>query len=219
MTNELNESNRFIEKEKLPDFNIVTRSILISNDGYILLLVKGGVKNPGALEFPGGKIDKNILALEANKKHKELISETKREINEETHFEISDIKLLPITAHKNIACKYRIGDNENNYYEYEYTLNNKIIRTGVYLYATVLDKNKEEIINSIKVDQTKNAQGTSEDKHLGFKFLSIDEYNNLFAKTTRQESQQNFIANNSKINPRDLSQFYKINKPNFATIY
>lgn len=180
------------EKEPIPQMNITTRSVILTKDNYILLLEKSSdSKNPGALEHPGGNIDKNILT--AHDKNQLLIDEAKREITEETSVFIDEhCRIIPVNKPQQDI------NSSTNYFEYSYQYNHKIKNTGVYCYLVNLPFDHKELTRQIAINKTKNTLGISEDKHQSFKLLTLDEYNALLNQNDKND--KNFLANNSKIN-------------------
>lgn len=192
-----NLSSKFFspEQESKPKFNITTRTVVLTQDNYILLLEKSAdSKNPGALEHPGGNID-DINILSHQNKNYLLTQEAKREIIEETSIPLNtQHNFQPIINPKN--------NSHDNYFEYTYSYKGQHRKTGVYCYVTRLPINHNELIQQIKINTQISNIGEAEDKHQSFELFSIEDYHKLF--TNHDHNNKNFLANNSKIDPESI---------------
>lgn len=131
----------------------LTVRIIVSVSNEILILQKSeSSKLPNVFEFPGGKVDDNTI---------DPIYSAVRELREETGI-ILDHDLFNKLSFE-IDYSFEVKDT-------------KYKRHVIYFHGD-LDKKPE-----IKVDSVQLADGTSEDKHVGFRWVTMDQFNELKKK-------------------------------------
>lgn len=144
------------------------RTIIRDSANKILLLQKSNdSKNPLKYEFPGGKID-GLGAAPST-----LAQQTTtaiKEVEEETGLEISGLPLSKVDA---FSYKFKVGDKE-----YE---------RAVTLFLVDLPPGNYQVV----VDRTLNEEGSSEDKHQGARWVSMEELIEI--------DRENMLAANSRI--------------------
>ena len=143
-------------KETIPTKETV-RAAIFHNGKFLLLKKSIDSKNPGGLEFPGGKIDETKGSVSSPEEQEQTIV---KEIQEETG----------ISVDKNILKKVK---DFKNYFEVVgkdgVTKKNK--RLIHLFFVNIPDEQKI----SLKINETKNEKGESEDKHKSFEWVSPDE--------------------------------------------
>jgi 8-oxo-dGTP pyrophosphatase MutT (NUDIX family) len=143
-------------KEKPPLIETV-RGALFYKGKFLILEKDADSKNPKAMEFAGGKIDdiKNKISTD-----EEQIKALKDEVFQETRIDIS--KLSPEKI-DDFEIFFETTDKDNIKKQY---------RRLVHLFLTRIP-DTEEI--EIKVNETKNEEGGSEDKHASYKWVTPEE--------------------------------------------
>ncbi len=146
----------FENKESIPI--IETSRVALYYRGKFLLLEKSkGSKNPGALEFPGGKIDE---IKNQNSTIEEQMESAIREVEEETKIDIKDIPLEKIESYETyFEAKRKDGTTKRS-------------KRIIHLFLAKLNDEKEY---DLKVDQMKDENGKSEDNHQGYRWVTPEE--------------------------------------------
>ncbi len=135
---------------------VETVRVALYHKGEFLLLQKtANSKNPGALEFPGGKVE----PIKGDKStEEEQIDAAMKEVEEETGLDIQNLKKEKIKKDKDkdFVVYFQVPDKDNP------KIINKYKRI-VYLFLVRLPDNTNRDL--ITVNRTKNEQGGSEDNH------------------------------------------------------
>lgn len=139
-------------KENIPIQETV-RAALFYKGNFLLMEKAGDSKNPGAVEFPGGKIDE-IEGGQASVD--EQIAALRQEVVEEAGIDIAG--LVPEKV-----------DEFENYFEVETGSGIKSFKRKVHLYLVRLP---DDIDISVTYGKTLDNEGQSEDKHAGFHWVS-----------------------------------------------
>ncbi len=152
--------NNFENKEKLPIVETV-RAALLYRGKFLLLEKSADSKNPGALEFPGGKID-DIKGKDSTLEE-QVLSVTK-EVEEETGISVSN---LPAEKIESFESYFESVSKDGDIKKFKRITHLFLIK--------LIDDNEIEL----KVNQTKNEKGESEDNHKGFKWVLPEELVNM----------------------------------------
>ncbi len=125
--------------------------------GQLLLLEKDGTSRiPGSLEFPGGKIDAQVGDIPTlEEQERALITE----VVEETGIDIAGLHLEKVDTF-NMLFEDMVGRSKN------------VRRSRVRLFLVRIP---DAVELSIVVNQTKNAHGEPEDKHVGYRWVTPEE--------------------------------------------
>lgn len=121
--------------------------------GRILLLEKDPrAKNPGMLEFPGGKIDTKQSGRSTAEEQRATVI---REVQEETGLDINGVPLDKIGS-----------------FSYVFEAGSAAYAREVHLFRAQLSKDGPEV----EVNRTMAAEGGPEDKHAGFRWVTPEEF-------------------------------------------
>jgi len=155
-----------LENREKPPVVETVRGALFYKGKFLILEKDASSKNPAAVEFAGGKIDdiKNKISTE-----EEQIKALNAEVIQETGIDIS--KLSPEKIDE-FEIFFEVIDKDNI---------KKPYRRLVHLFLTRIPDSQDI---QIKVNETKNENGGSEDKHAGYKWITPDE---LIKATTSLE--------------------------------
>ena len=124
--------------------------------GRVLLLEKSAAsKNPGMLEFPGGKIDQIRAGRSTVAEQRESVL---REVLEETGLDLSDLPVERICG-----------------FSYTFDIEGIRYERDVHLWRVQLPAGD----HAVQVNQTTRADGSSEDKHAGFCWVTAEEFRRL----------------------------------------
>ena len=148
--------NSFENKEKLPIVETV-RAALFYRGKFLLLRKTADSKNSEALEFPGGKIDET---KEKNSTVEEQIKATIKEVQEETGLTIEN---LPMEKVESFESYFEFTGKDSITLKFKRITHLFLIRLP----------DAEEI--NLKINETKNEKGESEDKHKDCRWVSSDE--------------------------------------------
>lgn len=148
--------NKVENKEKLPIVETV-RAALFYRGKFLLLQKTTDSKNPGALEFPGGKIDE---IKEKDSTVEEQLNATIKEVQEETGLKVEN---LPIEKIESFESYFETTGKDGALLKFKRITHLFLIRLS----------DTEEI--SLKINETKNEKGESEDNHKDCRWVSPDE--------------------------------------------
>jgi 8-oxo-dGTP pyrophosphatase MutT (NUDIX family) len=124
--------------------------------GRILLLEKHSAsKNPGMFEFPGGKID---AARGGRSTAAEQRATIIREVQEETGLEISDVPVEKVES-----------------FSYNFEAGGVSYVRDVHLFRAQVPAGDRPV----EINRTTTADGESEDKHAGFRWVTREEFSGL----------------------------------------
>ena len=144
------------KKESLPIRETV-RAALFYRGEFLILQKNAASKNPGALEFPGGKIDEIKGETSTLEEQEQAVRE---EVKQETGINIADLSMEKV-------------EDFGTYFE---TINKDGVKNKnkrrIHLFLIRIPDSYEL---SIKVNETKNEKGESEDKHENYIWVSPDE--------------------------------------------
>jgi len=166
------------KKEQVPVVETV-RGALYHRGKFLMLKKDIGSNNPGAFEFSGGKIDDiagNVSTPEEQAKAlvEEVVQETK-------------IDIQNITPEK--------VDEFENYFEVQKEDGaKKQYKRKTHLFLIRLPDDQEVVVS---VGGEKNAEGTSEDKHAGYQWVSPQELVTLVT-TLEKENKTKLVNKNSR---------------------
>lgn len=157
------------KKEQIPVVETVRAAIYYR--GKFLMLEKDKTSNnPGAIEFPGGKIDDIAGVNSTLEEQKKALMD---EVLQETQIDLTDVPVEKV-------------DEFENYFEVEKeNAVKKKYKRKTHLFLIRLP---DEIEIKISTGEEKNEFGGSEDKHAGYKFLSKAEL--VSAITTLVENEE-----------------------------
>lgn len=153
--------NNIENKESVPTVETV-RAAVFYRGKFLVLQKDKNSKNPGALEFPGGKIDVIEGDESTLDEQKESVLS---EVKQETKIDIDQMPIEEI-------------DNYGTYFE---VLINGLITKHKRIVHLFLVRIPDEQEIYPKVNETKNEAGESEDKHKGYIWVSPEE---LISSTT-----------------------------------
>ncbi len=146
----------FENKETSPTIETV-RAALFYKGKFLLLQKSADSKNPGTLEFPGGKIDE---IQEKASTSEEQMQSTIKEVQEETGIEIDK---LPMEKIESFESYFETTDKDGIVLKFKRITHLFLIRLP----------DTQEI--NLKINETKNEKGESEDNHMGYKWVLPDE--------------------------------------------
>ena len=139
------------------NLTVETIRVALLYKGKFLVLEKDvNSKNPSAIEFPGGKISKT------GNKHSTLEEQKNAviiEVREETKIDVKNLKI------------HKVEEYEIFFEVMKNNLKKKYKRL-VHLFLIIISD--REIV-TVKVNETINEKGESEDKHIDFKWISPEE--------------------------------------------
>lgn len=174
--------NKAENKEQLPVVETV-RAVLLYREKFLLLQKTADSKNPGALEFPGGKID---VIKEKNSTVEEQINAVTKEVQEETGH---TIKNLPMEKIESFESYFEAPGKDGAILKFKRITHLYLIRLP----------DSEEI--NLKINETKNEKGESEDNHEDYKWVSPDELVNSaisFEENPNTKKQFHPLSRNSR---------------------
>ncbi|MEK7088702.1 MAG: NUDIX hydrolase, partial [Patescibacteria group bacterium] len=138
--------NKVENKEELPIVETV-RAALFYRGKFLLLQKAVNSKNPGALEFPGGKIDE---IKEKDSTVEEQLKATIKEVQEETGL---DVENLPIEKIESFESYFETTGKDGVLLKFKRITHLFLIRLP----------DTEEI--NLRINETKNEKEESEDNH------------------------------------------------------
>jgi 8-oxo-dGTP pyrophosphatase MutT (NUDIX family) len=147
--------NKVENKERLIVETV--RAALFYRGKFLLLQKTADSKNPGALEFPGGKIDE---IKEKDSSVEEQIKTTIKEVQEETGL---NVEKLPIEKIESFGSYFETTGKDGTTLKFKRITHLFLIRLP-----------DTEKIN-LKINETKNEKGESEDNHKDYSWVSPDE--------------------------------------------
>ena len=156
MESNLETTIKLENNEVLPIIETV-RAALFYRGKFLILQKTIDSKNPGGLEFPGGKID-NIKNIKSTIEEQE--EAVREEIRQETGINISNLLMEKV---QDFGTYFETQDKDGN---------KKKNKRQVHLFLVRIPDSYEF---SIKVNQTRNEKGESEDKHQDYVWVSPDE--------------------------------------------
>ena len=148
--------NKVENKEELPIVETV-RAALFYRGKFLLLQKAVNSKNPGALEFPGGKIDE---IKEKDSTVEEQLKATIKEVQEETGL---DVENLPIEKIESFESYFETTGKDGVLLKFKRITHLFLIRLP----------DTEEI--NLRINETKNEKEESEDNHKDSRWVSPDE--------------------------------------------
>ncbi len=172
------------------------RVALLYRGKFLVLQKDVNSKNPSAIEFPGGKIKQTNNKPSLLKDQKNAVI---TEVEEETKIDVKNLKIEKVEEYEIFfeVIKYNVK---------------KQYKRLVHLFLINIP-NREKI--TVKVNQTKNEKGESEDKHTDFKWISPDELIESCTKLTiNQTTGERFysLSRNSR-RIKKLLQIINYSKP------
>ena len=133
------------------------RAALFHRGKFLILQKDKTARNAGALEFPGGKVDKISGTTSTAEEQKQA---TMEEVQEETGI---SIKNFPIEEIDKFSLYFEATEKDGAKKKY---------RRLVHLFLIRLPDEQEF---TLKINETKNAQGESEDKHADYRWVSPED--------------------------------------------
>jgi 8-oxo-dGTP pyrophosphatase MutT (NUDIX family) len=169
-------------KEQLPVIETV-RAVLFYREKFLLLQKTADSKNPGALEFPGGKIDE---IKEKDSTTEEQMNAITKEVQEETGLTIEN---LPMEKIESFESYFEVRGKDGAILKFKRITHLYLIRLP----------DSEEV--NLKINETKNEKGESEDNHEDYKWVSPDELVNSaisFEENPNTKKQFHPLSRNSR---------------------
>ena len=180
---------KFENKETVPVVETV-RVALFYHGKFLLLEKDATSRNAGALEFPGGKID-DIKDKTSTLEEQKQAAVT--EMQQETGIEIEKFPLE------------KVDSFEIFYQAIEPDGHKKKYRRLIHLFLIRLPDSENVVL---KINQTKDEKGESEDRHKDFKWVSPGELANFATSLSENSYTKKKIHLLSK-NSRRISQLLK----------
>lgn len=155
-------------KEQVPVVETV-RGALFHRGKFLMLEKDVDSNNPGALEFSGGKIDEIAGKISTLEEQKQAVID---EVGQETKIDIKNISFEKVDEFENYFEVQKPDGTKKQY------------KRKTHLFLVRLPDDQEVLIS---VGGEKNAEGKSEDKHAGYKWVSPQELVSLI--TTLEENE------------------------------
>lgn len=177
-------TNRSVESRENIKVVETVRVALYHKGSFLILEKSPDSKNPGAKEFPGGKIDA-IVGAESTAE--EQIEAVRNEVKEETGLDITSLSPRKI-------------DEYANYFETKDTNGNAVPNRRI-IHQYLVELPDDFPLEPLAIDQTLDASGSSEDKHEGFQWLSPDDLRRqilTIKENPHTQSSERGIARNSR---------------------